>query len=180
MKLAAKYSHLNGLEWLIYHHPYYWDEICAAIANVDATLCKTKTSKEKTMMGKILYSPTDLNVAFKRELEKRSWLNPKRNRFYVTDDSELTKTIIPLGIDQQKEVLVKAGKPLIDTFNAADFDKGRVSIEVQFGKYSFVQFDMFIKHAANYMQDKIDLGIEIVPMKALEQKMSSGPLSTAA
>ncbi|MAE44866.1 MAG: hypothetical protein CMF63_07780 [Magnetovibrio sp.] len=33
---------------------------------------------------------------------------------------------------------------------------------------------IFIKHAADYMQDRIDLGIEIVPMKSMEREMSSG------
>ncbi len=37
------------------------------------------------------------------------------------------------------------------------------------------QFDLFIKHAADYMQDRIDVGIEIVPMKKLEAEMSGGP-----
>lgn len=38
-----------------------------------------------------------------------------------------------------------------------------------------MQFDMFVKHAADYMRNRIDLGIEIVPMKSLEREMSSGP-----
>lgn len=46
---------------------------------------------------------------------------------------------------------------------------------MQFGKYSFVQFDLFIKHTADFMHDRIDLGIEIVPTKVLEKQMSSGP-----
>ena len=175
MKLAAKYSHLNGLEWLMYHHPTYWDEIQDAIAAVDAGVCKTKISREKTMMGKQLYSPGDLNSAYKRELGSRGWLNAKSNSFYVTDDAHLNKQILSLEIDEQKSVLEAAGKRLIRTSNTADFEKDRVSIEVQFGKYSFVQFDLFIKHAADYMRDWIDLGIEIVPMKALEDEMSSGP-----
>ena len=50
-----------------------------------------------------------------------------------------------------------------------------MSIEVQFGKYAFVQYDIFIKHAADYMNNRIDLGVEIVPMKSLQMEMSSGP-----
>jgi hypothetical protein len=83
MKLAAKYSDLNGLEWLMYHHPTYWDEIKDAIASVDAATCKTKISREKTMMGKKLYSPGDLNSAYKKELGSRGWLNARSNSFYV-------------------------------------------------------------------------------------------------
>ena len=91
MKLAAKYSHLNGLEWLMYHHPTYWDEIQDAIAAIDAGVCKTKISREKTMMGKQLYSCGDLNSAYRRELGSRGWLNAESNSFYVTDDAHLNK-----------------------------------------------------------------------------------------
>ena len=49
-----------------------------------------------------------------------------------------------------------------------------VAIEVQFGKYSFVAYDVFVKHLAFYVGDKIDVGIEILPMKTLQSEMSSG------
>jgi Restriction endonuclease BglII len=50
-----------------------------------------------------------------------------------------------------------------------------VAIEVQFGKYSFVAYDLFVKHLAFYVRDQIDVGIEILAMKSLQSKMSSGP-----
>ena len=52
--------------------------------------------------------------------------------------------------------------------------KDLVAIEVQFGKYSFVAYDLFVKHLAFYMGDTIDVGIEILPMKSLQKNMSSG------
>ena len=52
--------------------------------------------------------------------------------------------------------------------------KERVSIEVQFGKYSFVAHDLFVKHMSFWKANEIDLGIEILPMKVLEREMSSG------
>jgi len=53
--------------------------------------------------------------------------------------------------------------------------KNRVALEVQFGKYSFVAYDLFVKHLAFYIGDQIDVGIEILPMKSIQSKMSSGP-----
>ena len=47
-------------------------------------------------------------------------------------------------------------------------------MEIQFGKYPFVAFDMFVKHMAFYVNDMIDLGIEVLPMKELQERMSSG------
>lgn len=175
MKLETYYSHLNGYEWLLHHHAAYWKDIQDAISAVDASKCKTKVSEEKTMLGKKLFAPADLNKAFKHELKKRGWQIPKRQYYYVTDDETLTRAIIGRSIDEQKALIDAAGKVGIKTYNEADFRKGRVSVEVQFGKYSFVQFDVFIKHAAAYMKNEIDLGVEIVPMKAMEDEMSSGP-----
>lgn len=48
-------------------------------------------------------------------------------------------------------------------------------MEVQFGKYAFVAYDLFVKHMAFYVGDKIDVGVEILPMKVLQREMSSGP-----
>ena len=53
--------------------------------------------------------------------------------------------------------------------------KTRVAVEIQMGKYSFIAYDLFVKHLAFYVGDVIDLGIEILPMKAMQEEMSSGP-----
>ena len=63
----------------------------------------------------------------------------------------------------------------IRSYNQTDFVKNRVAIEVQFGKYAFVAYDLFVKHLAFYIGDHIDVGIEILPMKTLQSQMSSGP-----
>ena len=46
MKIVEKYSHLNGLEFLLVHKPELWKEIEKVIKTVDAEKCKTKISKE--------------------------------------------------------------------------------------------------------------------------------------
>ena len=56
MRIVAKYSHLNGYEWLLHHHPNLWGEIEEAIKAVDALLVD-RVSKEKTMVGKVLFAP---------------------------------------------------------------------------------------------------------------------------
>ena len=73
MKIVKTYSHLNGLEYLLVHKPHIWDEVQLVISNVDATICKTKESKEKGMVGKMLFSPIEMNSSFKLELEKLEW-----------------------------------------------------------------------------------------------------------
>lgn len=83
MKIAETYSHLNGLEFLLVHKPTLWKEIQGVVSAVGANKCRTKVSKEKTMKGEVLFSPIDLNAAFKRLLRARAWrsspLTPKRS-----------------------------------------------------------------------------------------------------
>ena len=44
---------------------------------------------------------------------------------------------------------------------------------MQFGKYSFIAYDLFVKHLAFYVGDQIDVGVEILPMKAMQTQMPS-------
>ena len=73
MKIAQVYSHLNGLEYMLVRKPELWEEIQQAVKNVDASLALDKVSREKTMMGKILLSPSKLNRLFKTELSSMGW-----------------------------------------------------------------------------------------------------------
>ena len=66
MKVHEVYSHLNGLEYLLVHKKPLWNQVKAVIKSVDASACKTKVSNEKTMKGKLLYSPTRMNSEFKK------------------------------------------------------------------------------------------------------------------
>jgi hypothetical protein len=75
---------------------------------------------------------------------------------------------------EQKKEIEAAGEKPIFSYNQTDFVKDRVAIEVQFGKYSFVAYDLFVKHLALYVGDRIDVGIEILPMKTLQSQMNSG------
>ncbi len=173
MRIGARYSHLNGEEYLLVHKPALWREVQDVLSGVDATACKTKVSQEKTMPGQILYSPADMNAAFKRGLEASGW-SERRSTFWVTDDEKLLRGIYGLSPEAQKRAIQNAGHEPIMSYNQTDFVKDRVAVEVQFGKYAFVAHDLFVKHLSFYVSDIIDVGIEILPMKKLEKEMSSG------
>lgn len=79
-----------------------------------------------------------------------------------------------MAAGEQKKEIQQSGELPIFSYNQTDFIKNRVAIEVQFGKYSFVAYDLFVKHLAFYVGDKIDVGVEILPMKTLQAQMSSG------
>lgn len=173
MKIEAKYSHLNGLEYLLVHHPELWQEVNDVIAEVDALACRTKVSAEKTMKGKKLFSPGDMNEAFKQGFRGRGW-EERRSTFWVTADEKLMRGIYGLSEGEQKKAIEQAGHEPIMSYNQTDFVKERVAVEVQFGKYAFVAHDLFVKHLSFYVSGIIDVGIEILPMKKLEREMSSG------
>ena len=173
MRIAETYSHLNGLEFLLVHKPTLWREIQSVIAAVDASHCRTKVSKEKTMRGKLLFSPIDMNAAFKRLLRNSSW-EESRVSYWVTRSERLIRKTLTLPAEEQKREIEAAGETPIFSYNQTDFVKDRVAVEVQFGKYAFVAYDLFVKHLAFYVGDRIDVGIEILPMKSLQAQMSSG------
>lgn len=173
MKIIETYSHLNGLEFLLVHKPELWKELQRVISFVDAEKCRTKISKEKTMKGTVLYSPIELNKNFDKLLKAKSW-QESRVSYWVTKSEKLIRKTLSMPPDEQKKEIEAAGESPIFSYNQTDFVKDRVAVEVQFGKYSFVAYDLFVKHLAFYIGDHIDVGIEILPMKSLQSQMSSG------
>lgn len=177
MKIAQLYSHLNGYEFLRVHHPQLLDELEGVVRGINAEACRTKVSKEARKAGltpnSLLYSPIDLNSAFHAAMAERGW-SEDRYSYFVTDDARVIRQTLSMEREEQRQAIIDAGRTPIATYNQTDFVKNRVAVEVQFGKYSFVAYDMFVKHMAFFVGDKIDVGIEILPMKSMQRLMSSG------
>lgn len=173
MQIATFYSHLNGYEFLQVHKPHLWQEIVDAVSAVDAESCKTKISREVRTLDKLLYSPVAMNKCMDAELARREW-HEERTSYWVTADAKLIRRTLNLTPAEQKTEIEAAGEKAFLSYNQTDFVKDRVAVEVQFGKYAFVAYDLFVKHMAFYVGDKIDVGVEILPMKALQSQMSSG------
>jgi len=174
LKIAEVYSHLNGLEYLEARQPALWEEIREVIHSVDVGACRTKVSQELRMRGRILYSPPALNLSFNAGFKARGWRDV-RTSYWVCSSPIVNRRILELPDSEQKQAILSAGLEPIRSQNQIDFVKDRIAVEVQFGKYAFVAYDIFVKHMAFYVTDKIDLGIEVLPMKCLQREMSSGP-----
>ena len=125
------------------------------------------------MRGAMPYSPVDMNAAFKKGFKALGW-SERRSTFWVTDDEKILCSVYNFPANDQKEAIEAAGHTPIMSYNQTDFVKQRVAVEVQFGKYAFVAHDLFVKHLSFFVSDMIDVAIEILPMKELEQNMSSG------
>lgn len=134
MNIIETYSHLNGLEFLIVHKPKLWAEIESVIASVRAENCKTKVSKEKTMKGKLLYSPIDMNKLFAELLHTNQW-KESRVSYWVTKNEKLIRKTLAMPAAEQKKEIEAVGELPIFSYNQTDFVKDRVAVEVQFGKY---------------------------------------------
>jgi len=174
MKLIERYSHLNGEEYLLVHHKAVYEEILDVIQTLQAEKFRTKVSKEKTMKGKLLYNPDELNSEFRRLFRERSWKDT-RYSYYVTTDYSIMQELIALPLEKQRDFLVERGfTSPIYSYKQTDFVKENIALEVQFGKYAFVAYDLFVKHLLFYSGGVINVGIEILPMKSMQSEMSTG------
>jgi len=173
MKIGGKYSHINGEEYLIVHKPRLWDEVKKVIQEVNAEKHRNKVSKNEETIGQLFYYPVHMNQDFENRFNDLGW-KERRDNFYVTDGERLSRRIHDIPVDEQKSVLESERRKLIRSYNQTDFFKERVAIEVQFGKYSFVAHDLFVKHLSFFVSDIIDVGIEVLPMKSLALEMSAG------
>ena len=155
MEIVACYSFKNGKEFIEKHHRPELDEVKEIISSVEASKLKTKVSEEKTMKGKLLYSPKKLNKEFRRLFEERGWRTGTDARIEV-------KTYVP-EIGQEHK-----------GFREMDAIKNKVGVEVQFGKYAFMVYNVAAKMTVFSKLGIIDSGIEIVPMLSLASEMSTG------
>jgi len=150
MKIVYEYSHLGGSEILIVRYPQHNQEINEAIAEIEAQ--KSKVSKEKTRQGENLYSPVAINQGFREAFTARGYKELK---------------------DTYNITIPNASIKIPGVFKQIDFAKDKVLVEIQFGKYAFMFYDM-AKFQYFFNENKADVGVEIVPCHALHRQMSSG------
>lgn len=150
MKIVYEYSHLGGSEILKVRYPTIEREIYEVVAEVKAR--RKKISQEKTMLGKELFSPADMNRQFSQAFANRGY-HELRDTYTITlPNSDIT---IP------------------GAFKQIDCVKDKVLVEVQFGKYAFMFYDM-AKFQYFFNENKADVGVEVVPCHALHKEMSTG------
>ena len=150
MKIVYEYSHLGGSEILKVRYPKYEQELYDVIAMVKAH--RTKIRKEKTKKGRELYSPIDMNEQFSKAFQGRGYKELRDTYTITVPNSDIA---------------------ISGAYKQVDFVKEKVLVEVQFGKYAFMFYDM-AKFQYFFNENKADVGIEIVPCHNLHKGMSSG------
>lgn len=151
MRKVYEYAHLGGMHILRLDYPVIEREIDDVILAVQVG-GKTKISREKTMPGMLLYSPKELNEKFRKEFRSRGF-HELRDTYTIS---------IP-----------NYAKQIKGAFKQIDFVKDRVLVEVQFGKYAFMFYDM-AKFQYFFNENKADVGVEIVPCHGMHKQMSTG------
>lgn len=152
MKIIAIYSFNEGKEFIEKQHKYEYKEVKEIIGRVDAEECKTKISKEKTMKGRVLYSPIELNKKYKERFKEKGWETVRLRVFTEVQETGATHK----------------------GFREMDAVKNKLGVEVQFGKYAFMVYNVAAKMTIFANKGIIDSGIEIVPMLSLARMMSTG------
>ncbi len=159
MIVAAQYSFNDGERVVAEKYPHLLAEIQSVIAQIDASVCKTKTSKEKTMPGQMLFSPVALNKQFSAGFYALGWNKQRVSCAYS-------------GAYYQE--YYQPRRRLRPGFREMDFLKEKLGVEVQFGKYSFMVYNVAAKMTIFHNLGHIDTGVEIVPVKQFAEEMSSG------
>lgn len=160
MRIAGTYSFCDGRRVVEAHYPTLLAEITRAIQSIDEEAHKTKESAERTKPGQLLYSPTSLNAAFKSEFKRIGGWSPVRvSAQYSVAHYEPGYT--PAAMNK-------------GAFREMDFVKQGLGVEVQFGKYAFMVYNVCAKMTIFKNLKHIGAGVEIVPMRAFVEQMSSG------
>lgn len=159
MKVAGIYSFNGGETAVRRKYAKELDEVKRILSRVDAGKHKTKTSREKTMRDKVLYSPRSLNREISERFLELGWEKKRVLCEYPTQYYS----------EDYEPPQISSG-----AFREMDFVKNKLGVEVQFGKYSFMVYNVCAKMTIFHNMGFIDVGIEIVPVKELAEDMSSG------
>jgi hypothetical protein len=157
--IAGVYSFKGGKEIVEANYSQELEEIKQIISAINPDTHRSKISKEKTMLGRTLYDPRSLNKAVKTEFAARGWAKYRVLCEYSNEDYTSDYQPSTTGITAYREM---------------DFIKNRLGVEVQFGKYAFMVYNVCAKMTIFHNLDLIDVGVEIVPVKEFAKNMSTG------
>ena len=175
MRIKEIHSHLGGHECLLVRRKAVWNELEAIVVRTEATPFCPKATERDGLNGMARWEAAQIRRAMGHRFIAAGWKQARAPSLRCNNSGSLLPPSHGAKSRQQEAEIEKAGLKPIASYNQTDFVKRRVAVEVQFGKYSFIAYDLFIKHLAFYIGDVIDVGVEILPMKSMQAEMSSGP-----
>ena len=153
MIIKDVYSHNDGEKYINDNHKSEYKEIVSAVNAIDVEKTLSKITYEKTKEA-LLFSPIELNNQLKNYLSNLGW----------TKKNESKKGFIEprISFDGEKG------------FREMDGLKNKVGLEIQFGKYAFMAYDIFSKMPIFKKRGLIDCGIELVLSHSMIKHFSTG------
>lgn len=153
MQISAKYLFNGGEDFIQKNYPDLLAEVEEVIGliNAESTRLKQPKGNEITRLSRIgeeaFYSPPHLNALFDYFLFQRQWFIKPR---------------------------VKTNDRTRDGYREMDFLKEHLGVEIQFGKYSFLTYDIVAKMVIFRNLGIVNCGIEICLMSSMLPHVSSG------
>jgi hypothetical protein len=144
MYIVKVLSYFDAWNSLKKNYPAHYEELVKVIETVQPEY--SKLSVEKSLAGKILVSPLELSRQFRMFLSQNGW----------------------------NEQRIRVGDQARPGYSSIDAVKAKLGVDYQFGKYAFVESDIFVKFPIFIRAGMVDFGIIIMSTKSLAFKMSSG------
>jgi len=163
MLIVGKYSFNGGETFIKRKYSHLLDEVENTIAGIEAEKSRTLESRERFFRQKTLYNPMSLDKQFKNQFERLGWY--QKREFSKEFTSYYTSEYQWINNDKRK---------FSPTYREIDFVKDHLGVEVQFGKYAFMLYDICVKMVIFKNLGYIDAGIEIVPIQLFAAKLSAG------
>lgn len=159
MKISGMYSFNKGQEFIERNFAPELKEVKQAIDAIDAEQHRRIIPRTKLPKGKARFKRLSLQKAFRQQFYSYGW-HPYQipceypTQYYVSE--------------------YPAASRLQGAFREMDFVKSRLGVEVQFGKYAFMVYNVCAKMTIFRNEGIIDAGVEIVPLKEMAEEMSTG------
>jgi hypothetical protein len=151
MKIDSIYSHLNGLEFVKFHKLNLWNEIEVAITSVDARSQCRRLSTPLQAYGGARYAAMRVRKEFEARFRAKNWLGNRASCDVDSDSNGVVSKDFSASGRQRASIV-----------------KDRVAIELQFGNNGHAVF----RQLAFYVRNLIDVGVVILPVKAMRMVMS--------
>ncbi len=173
MRITDAYLHNGSIDEVIEEYEDEIADLFSVIEEIPAEKIFVKDSNESRYSDIFLASPVTMNHMILIEgLHKNDWAvdhGSARGKEYIEkiglEPESISDPICAVDIAPNE----RWGKRSVDGY------KNGIAVEIQFGKYAFMMYDVLAKFGHFTKQQRMDLGIELVPSNKLYQNMSSGP-----
>lgn len=172
MKISKKYSHLNGEEWLLVHEKNTYLDVLELVNTFDL---KRSTMTEQNTQSKSGIQPTtlDLDSDFHQLFIDSGWI-PQSHSYYNAHEIDQLNLMARLSLVEQKNYLDELGVEAILDSTYLDQIKNRIAVTTYFNNNKSVAGNLYNNLFPFYKRYSIQVGIELLPTKAMQKEMSSG------